>query len=106
MKIFIVSHTHWDREWYKPSQYFNTKLAYFFTELFTTLDNDKYSYFMLDGQMVMLEDYLQLYPQNKEKIAKYVRDKKLVIGPWYTQTDEFNPDAESIVRNLFNSSIH
>ena len=55
---------------------------------------------MLDGQMVMIEDYLLLYPHNKKKIIDLVRKGKLIIGPWYSQPDEFVPDGESLIRNL------
>lgn len=101
MKIHLVSHTHWDREWYRPFQYFKIKLSYFFDKLFDILEkDDNYAHFMLDGQMVMIEDYLNLEPQNKQKIKKYVEQGKLTIGPWYSQPDEFAPCGESLVRNL------
>ncbi len=100
MKIHIVSHTHWDREWYRPFSYFHVKLSYFFDQLFRTLEEDSYKHFMLDGQMVMIEDYLILHPQNKQKIIDLVNQGKLVIGPWYSQPDEFAPDGESLIRNL------
>lgn len=100
MRIHIVSHTHWDREWYRPFSYFRVKLSYFFNHLFHTLENDEFKHFMLDGQMVMIEDYLQLHPQNKPKIKDLVKKGKLIIGPWYSQPDEFMPDGESLIRNL------
>ncbi|MEX1377320.1 MAG: glycoside hydrolase family 38 C-terminal domain-containing protein [Eubacteriales bacterium] len=101
MKIHIVSHTHWDREWYRPFQYFNVRLSYFFDNLFDIIENDEeYKCFMLDGQMVMIEDYLNLKPQNKEKIKKLTQQGRLIIGPWYSQPDEFAPDGESLIRNL------
>jgi len=101
MKIHIVSHTHWDREWYRPFQYFKVKLSYFFDKLFDVLEKDnEYAHFMLDGQMVMIEDYLNLEPQNKDKIKEFVKQGRLIIGPWYSQPDEFAPSGESLVRNL------
>ena len=101
MKIHIVSHTHWDREWYRPFQYFKVKLSYFFDKLLSILEEDEeYKHFMLDGQMVMIEDYLNLKPQDKERIQKLVSQGKLIIGPWYSQPDEFAPDGESLIRNL------
>ena len=101
MKIHIVSHTHWDREWYRPFQYFNVRLSYFFDSLFDIMEKDEeYKHFMLDGQMVMIEDYLALKPQNKEKIRELVQQGRLIIGPWYSQPDEFAPDGESLIRNL------
>lgn len=100
MKIHIVSHTHWDREWYRSFSYFDTRLSYFFDKLFKTIEDEDYKNFLLDGQMVMVEDYLQLHPQNKNKIIELVKSGKLIIGPWYSQPDEFAPDGESLIRNL------
>lgn len=100
MKIHVVSHTHWDREWYRTFSYFDTRLSYFFDKLFKTMEDKEYKHFLLDGQMVMIEDYLHLYPQNKNKIQELVKAGKLIIGPWYTQPDEFAPDGESLIRNL------
>lgn len=56
--------------------------------------------FILDGQTSLIEDYLNWRPQDLNKIKQLVKDKKLLIGPWYTQTDQFLPSGESIVRNL------
>ena len=101
MKIHIVSHTHWDREWYKTFNYFNIKLSYLFDSLFEILESNKdYKHFMLDGQMVMVEDYLLMRPDYKDKLKKYIKDKRIIIGPWYSQPDEFAPDSESLIRNL------
>jgi len=101
LKTHIISHTHWDREWYKPFQYFNVKLHYLFEALFHLFETEKdYRHFMLDGQMLMIEDYLNTHPTQFDKIKKYVKEGKLIIGPWYSQPDEFSPDAESLVRNL------
>ncbi|OQX93075.1 MAG: hypothetical protein B6I17_04420 [Tenericutes bacterium 4572_104] len=100
MKIHIISHTHWDREWYKPFSYFNVKLSYFFDELFEVMENNDYKYFMLDGQMVLVEDYLHLHPEKKQKLIDLVKKGRLIIGPWYSQTDEKIPDGESLIRNL------
>ena len=101
MKTHIISHTHWDREWYKTFQYFNVKLHYLFEALFHLFETEKeYKHFMLDGQMLMIEDYLNTHPTHFTKIKQYVEEGKLIIGPWYSQPDEFSPDAESLVRNL------
>lgn len=100
MKTSIVSHSHWDREWYKPFQYFNVRLNYFFNRLFTILEEDPAYKFMLDGQMVMIEDYLRLNPDKESIFKKFVKKQQLIIGPFYSQPDEFYPDGESLIRNL------
>lgn len=62
--------------------------------------NPDYSCYVLDGQTVVLEDYLSVCPHNENRIKNLVKDNRLKIGPWYTQTDEMVVGGESIVRNL------
>jgi mannosylglycerate hydrolase len=59
-----------------------------------------YTSFLLDGQTIVLEDYLEIKPGNRERISKLAKEGRLVIGPWYIQPDEFSPSGESLVRNL------
>ena len=99
--IHIVSHTHWDREWYKPYQYFRVKLVYAMDKAMETLEEDvNFASFLFDGQTVVLEDYLQVKPKNQARIKALIEAGRLVVGPWYTQPDEFAPDGESLIRNL------
>lgn len=48
----------------------------------------------------MLEDYLELRPEQRERLAARIREGRILIGPWYTMPDLFCPDGESLVRNL------
>jgi mannosylglycerate hydrolase len=99
--IHVVSHTHWDREWYKPFQYFRIKLVYVIDHVLEILEKDNnFKFFMLDGQTIVLEDYLQIKPENEQRIRTLVEAGRLIIGPWYIQPDEFAPDGESLIRNL------
>ena len=100
-KIHIISHTHWDREWYRPFEYFRSKLVFVIDSLISILENDsRYAHFLLDGQTSPLEDYLEVKPENTEKLANFIKADRLIVGPWYIQPDEFAPDAESLIRNL------
>ncbi len=56
--------------------------------------------FHLDGHIALVEDYLEIKPQNTEKIKKLVADGKFRVGPWYVLQDEFLTSGESNVRNL------
>jgi mannosylglycerate hydrolase len=99
--IHIVSHTHWDREWYKSFQYFRTKLIYVIDDLLSILENDdNFKSFLLDGQTIVLDDYLQLRPEKAPQLKELITNGRLVVGPWYIQPDEFAPDGESLIRNL------
>lgn len=100
-KIHIIPHTHWDREWYKTFQYFRVKLVYAIDKLLEILESgDSFENFMLDGQSIVLDDYLQVKPENFQRIRSLVQARRLIIGPWYIQPDEFAPDGESLIRNL------
>lgn len=100
-KVHIVPHIHWDREWYFSTEESRILLVNNMKEIMDMLENNPdYPYFVMDGQTAILEDYLAVKPQDKERIKKLVEEGKLVIGPWYTQTDEMVVGGESIVRNL------
>ncbi|MGQ9674702.1 MAG: alpha-mannosidase [Chloroflexota bacterium] len=101
MTAVVVSHTHWDREWYLPFQRFRIKLVDLIDSLLDILDSEpSYQYFTLDGQTVVLEDYLEIRPENRERLARHIRDGRILVGPWYVLPDEFLVSGESLVRNL------
>ena len=100
-KVHIVPHMHWDREWYFSTEESRILLINNMEEILDTLENNPdYPFYVLDGQTAVLEDYFAVKPENKERVKKLVQDGKLIIGPWYTQTDEMVVGGESIVRNL------
>ncbi|MEJ9210071.1 mannosylglycerate hydrolase [Bacillus smithii] len=100
-KVHIVPHMHWDREWYFSTEESRILLVHNMEEILDMLENNPdYPYYVLDGQTAVLEDYFAVKPENKERIKKLVQEGKLIIGPWYTQTDEMVVGGESIVRNL------
>ena len=99
--LALVSHTHWDREWYLPFQEFRIRLVRMTDKLLKILDTDPdFKTFVFDGQTIVLDDYLEIRPSQRERIAKYVRSGRLRIGPWYILPDEFLVSAEATVRNL------
>ncbi|GAX46894.1 glycoside hydrolase family 38 N-terminal domain-containing protein [Pseudolactococcus reticulitermitis] len=99
-KVHVIHHTHWDLEWYFTSNESFVQLSYHLDEVMTALENNEISYYLLDGQMSLLDEYLQSFPEQKARIKKLVQSQKLWIGPWYTQTDELIVSGESIIRNL------
>ncbi len=98
-EAIIIPSAHWDREWYLPFQYFRFKLVKLIDELLEIMENKEY-YFMLDGQTIILEDYFEIRPENKEKLLKLIREKKISVGPWYVLPDEWLVGQESLIRNL------
>lgn len=100
-KAFIISHTHWDREWYQPFQEFRLRLVKLVDGLLGIMAADPdYRFFMLDGQTVVLEDYLEMRPEREAQMRALIREGRLLIGPWFILPDEFLVSPESIVRNL------
>src|SRR6266852_8134688 len=101
LNIILVPHTHWDREWYQTFQPFRLPLVLTVDKLLNILHRDpKFNYFMLDGQTIVLEDYLEVRPEQEEWLKKYTRSGRILVGPWYLQPDEFLVSGESLVRNL------
>jgi mannosylglycerate hydrolase len=101
LEIILVPHTHWDREWYQTFQQFRFRLVMMVNTLLDILDRDeKFSYFMLDGQTIVLDDYIAIQPQQEERLARHIRNGRILVGPWYVQPDEFLVSGESLIRNL------
>src|SRR5438874_1941428 len=99
--LMVVSHTHWDREWYLAYQSFRVRLVGLFDELIELFDSDPgYKHFMLDGHTIPLEDYLEIRPERFDDLERLVKDGKLLIGPWYIIPDEFLPGGEALIRNF------
>jgi alpha-mannosidase len=99
--VAIVPHTHWDREWYEPFQVFRLRLVGLLDELLPMLDRDlSYARFLLDGQTVVLDDYLEVRPEAAPTIVRLVASGRVAIGPWACLMDEYMVSGETLVRNL------
>ncbi|MBC1423215.1 alpha-mannosidase [Listeria seeligeri] len=100
-KAHIISHSHWDREWFLPLESLRFKLVTLMDEVEGLLDMEAgFNHFHMDGQMIMLEDYLAVKPAKREKMKQLVADGKLRIGPWYMLQDAFLTSGEANIRNL------
>ncbi|CAJ1181180.1 alpha-mannosidase [Companilactobacillus paralimentarius] len=100
IKANFVNHTHWDREWYFTTMDALVLSEQLFTEVLDELEKNKDANFCLDGQISIVDEYVEIHPEAKKRIQKLVDEGRLFVGPWYTQTDALIPDAESIIRNL------
>ncbi|EKM5063133.1 mannosylglycerate hydrolase [Cronobacter turicensis] len=100
-RVHITPHMHWDREWYFTTEASRILLVNNMEEILTRLEQDAdYLCYVLDGQTAVLEDYFAVKPQHRERVRALVEAGKLIIGPWYTQTDTTIVAGESIARNL------
>lgn len=100
-KVHVVSHSHWDREWYFTTCDSLVLMDKTFTDILDELERNKAVNFCLDGQTSIVEEYLELHPEKKELMKELVQEKRLFTGPWYTQTDTKMVSLESIVSNLY-----
>jgi alpha-mannosidase len=97
----VIPHTHWDREWYLSFDHFRVLLTHLMDDLLEILEtNPDYKSFTLDGQTSVLDDYLEIRPDRRPLIEKYVREGRLFIGPWYILPDEHLVSGEATIRNL------
>ena len=96
----LIPHTHWDREWYLPQSTFLPRLISAIDDLLEQLTAEPDLTFLLDGQTVLIEDYLQVRPERTSQIVELVRGGRLQVGPWYVLADEQIPSGESLIRNL------
>ncbi|MFF3751459.1 glycosyl hydrolase-related protein [Streptomyces sp. NPDC002018] len=96
----FVPHFHWDREWYEPFQVFRHRLVTALDTVLETAEADPDFRFTVDGQMAAVEDYLEMRPAHRDRVAALVADGRLAIGPWLILLDEFLCSGETIVRNL------
>jgi mannosylglycerate hydrolase len=97
----LIAHTHWDREWFLPRAAFHARLIAMFDDLIERLQTDgAFRTFLLDGQTVLVEDYLRARPERENDVKALVKTGRLQVGPWYVLADELIPSGESLIRNL------
>jgi alpha-mannosidase len=100
-RFLVVPHTHWDREWYLPFEQFRLHLGRTVDGVLDTLENDtSFTSFTLDGQAIVLEDYVEVRPENEARLRALLTAGRLEVGPSYVLPDEILVGGESLVRNL------
>lgn len=100
IKAYMICHTHWDREWYLTREEFRTKLVRLVDGLLDIVETvPEYVSFMLDGQTIAIEDYLEIKPYNRDRLFAALKSGKIICGPWYILPDELLVSGESHIRN-------
>ena len=101
LTVAVVPHTHWDREWYEPFQTFRVRLVRLLDQLLDLLEGDeRYARFLLDGQTVVIDDYLEIRPEAAARLERLAAAGRLQVGPWMVLMDEYMVSGETIVRDL------
>ena len=100
-KLYIISHTHWDREWYMSFESHRARLVELMDALIEIMENEpSYKYFHLDGQTIVIEDYLEIKPFMKPRLDALIKDGRIKVGPWYVLQDETLISGEANIRNM------
>ncbi|MDO8685507.1 MAG: glycoside hydrolase family 38 C-terminal domain-containing protein [Clostridiales bacterium] len=99
--LHIIPNTHWDREWYMSFEKYRRRLIRLMDRLLNLLEESgDFKTFTLDGQFLVIKDYLEIRPEKEQQVKKLVREGRLLIGPWYTQPIESLASGEALIRNL------
>lgn len=101
MKVQVVQHTHWDREWYFTVHDSLVLLDGVLLNVLQELNDNPNANFCLDGQISIILDFLKIRPECQPLMQKFVDEKRLFVGPWFSQTDTRLVSGESIVHNLY-----
>lgn len=100
-KVHIISHSHWDREWYLPYEQHHMRLVELMDDLLMLFETDpEFKSFHLDGQTIPLDDYLAVRPERREAVHAATESGKLKVGPFYILQDDFLISAEANTRNM------
>lgn len=101
LTLHLVSHTHWDREWYLTFEEFRLRLVDLIDHVIDILDSDpQFQHFSLDAQTIVLEDYLEVRPHRRADLERLIRCGRLGVGPWYQLNDSYLVSGESTIRSL------
>lgn len=96
----VISHVHWDREWYRGFDGYRGRLVDLVERVCDSLEQGAFASFHLDGQTVILADVLQVRPDLEERICGHINSGLLTVGPWHVLADNQLVSVENLVRNL------
>lgn len=102
----VVTHVHWDREWYRPFESYRTRLVELVEQVCRQLDSGSLERFHLDGQTITIRDVADLRPDLVDEVRRHVRAGRLTIGPWHVLADNQLVSGENLVRNLLAARRH
>ena len=99
--LHIIPHSHWDREWYLPFEKHRVRLVELLDTLIDIMEqNPDYTYYHMDGQYIVIDDYLEIRPHMRDRLLALVRAGRIQVGPWYILQDEYLTSGEANVRNM------
>ena len=98
----IIPYALWPRTAVRSSASNHHLLLDMMDDLLTLLESNEETFpsFDLDGQTLLIEDYLRSRPENRGRIMSLIDSERLNIGPWYNPPAQFLCGSESLIRNL------
>lgn len=100
--MHILSNSHLDREHRHEFQETRLMMVEMLDDVIRIMEtDDSYRYFTLDGQAIVLDDYLEMRPHMRPRLQALIRAGRIQIGPWYSLVDCYAVNPESIIRNLW-----
>ena len=77
--LHFIPNTHLDREWTMDFQHSRKLTVNFLDNLLDIMDQVPGYKFLLDAQVVPLEDYLEIRPQNRDRLTAVIGVKDLIV---------------------------
>ncbi|MBO1332302.1 hypothetical protein [Streptomyces sp. VRA16 Mangrove soil] len=102
----VVTHVHWDREWYRPFEAFRARLVELAARVCDELDDGRMDTFHLDGQTIVLADVAALRPDLADRLRAHAAAGRLTVGPWHVLADNQLVSGENLIRNLLAARRH
>jgi len=100
-QMHVINGTHWDREWRHTAEQSKLRLVDLMDNIINILETkESYKCFCVDGGMIVIEDYLTIRPENRERIKKLIESRKMWVVNWYTLPETNTVAPESLIRNL------
>lgn len=100
-RVHVIAHTHWDREWYLTREQYRARLVDLVDRVLDRMTAEPdFTHFHMDGQTIVIEDYLEVRPEREAELRRRVAEGRLLVGPWYVMPDMFLVSGEALVRNL------
>ncbi len=98
--LHVVTHVHWDREWYRPFESYRARLVELVTRVCDQIERGVLESFHLDGQTVTIADVLEIEPTIEDRLRGHIRSGKITVGPWHVLSDNQLVSGENLIRNL------
>ena len=101
--VHIISHSHWDREWYLLFESHRMQLVELFDNLFDLFENDP-EFKVLDGQTIVLDDYLEIRPENQATKSTLHRRRQTQKWSFYILQDDYWFQVKHVLNTLIGQS--